>query len=98
MNTVVCLSSDGKIRSFKFDHTKINLLFESDYHFCASFPDEKIVALSSLDPTGKEFNPFSKNRELFEEDVYGDIYLFGNDDHSEACDVDLDFLQRLECD
>lgn len=91
---VVCLCSNGNLRSFQIDHTKIQLYFDSkDISFCGAIDDCNIIAVSSIENLENNaqsvLNVYCREFPHFFENVYGDILLVGSDSGGNAIDVNI---------
>ena len=95
MNKVICLKTDGGIRSFEIDHKKVNLFFDNnEYGICGAIDEHFVIGLGSTHDV-KEENAFSKEYPQYFEKTHGDILLVGSNQHGEACDVNVYAICKL---
>ena len=98
---IICLSSNGNIRSFPIQQTLAYTHFEGNsISFCGAIPSLNIVALARKTRREQDqLNPFSMTFSNVFEKTYGDILLLGTDENGEECDVDVpktvDFLNQI---
>lgn len=91
MSIVMCLSADGKIKSFKLVHKSCHQYFGGDtISFCGSIPELDIVAICrKIRQKDDKLNEFSIEFPDCFEETYGEILLIGSDAHGQECDVDI---------
>lgn len=92
MNLVICLSPDGKTRSFKLDHKMAHALFDNQsLQFCGAV--KNAVAVTRLTPREDDAtNVFAMKFPQYFDSTKGDILLLGSDANGGACDLDVESI------
>ncbi len=97
-HTVVCLSVDGSVRSFRIEQERAYTHFGGkEVGFCGAIVDLNVVALTAMDDDEDDTkNVFCvRFPHFFEKPTSHEILLIGSDERGEACDVEVDKVVAL---